>query len=76
MTEYKKIIARPITGTHLTEFKGYYELDLVNEFSSERFVFTIPKPLFDIMIFTKEKIKMVAKQRERVLERDPPRMIS
>lgn len=76
MSEYKETIVRPITGTHLIQFKGYYELDLVNEFSKERFVFTIPRALFDMMILSKEKIKIVARQREHTKPREVPVLTS
>ncbi len=76
MIQYEKVIASPITGTHLTEFKGYYEVDFVNEFSKERFVFTVPKFLFDAMIFSKVKIKPKPEQRKTPLIKPVPVMTS
>jgi hypothetical protein len=76
MTQEKKIVTDFITGTHLTQFKGYYEMDLVNEFNGLRYIFHIPRPLFDMMIFNKDKIKMVPMQRETPKEREVPVLTS
>ena len=76
MTHYRKTKIAFITGTHLIQFKGYYELDLVNEFNSKRWVFHIPKELFDMMIFTKEKVKIIPRQREKQLPKEVPMMTS
>jgi len=72
MQEYKKVVHDFITGTHLIQFKGYYELDIVNQFANIRYVFHIPRELFDMMIFTKEKMKIQAKQIEKPKPREIP----
>jgi len=76
MTQYEETIATFITGTHLIQFKGYYELDLVNIFTKTRYVFHVPKELFDMMIFNKEKLKIQAKQREIPKLREIPVLTS
>lgn len=76
MTQYEEIITDFITGTHLSEFKGYYELDVVNEFSSTRYVFHIPKNLFDMMIFSKKKFKPTTRQMKARKPKPVPMMTS
>ncbi len=76
MKEYEKTKTDFITGTHLTQFKGYYELDLVNEFKDKRYVFHIPRELFDMMIWNKEKVKIVAEQRQIPKQREIPVLTS
>lgn len=76
MTQYRKTKIGFITGTHLIQFKGFYELDLVNEFNNKRWVFHIPRELFDMMIFSKEKIKIVPGQRKKPLPREIPVLTS
>lgn len=57
-----------ITAAHLTEVKKqYYELDLLNEFSGERYVFMIPKQIFMMTIISRTVIKPVV---IKVSERD------
>lgn len=72
MTQYEKTITNFITGTHLIQFKGYYELDLVNEYKKIRYVFQIPKELFDMMIFNKQKIRIKPTQIENPKPREVP----
>lgn len=76
MKQYKEVIHDFITGTHLIQFKGYYELDIVNEFANIRYIFQIPKPLFDMMIFTKEKVKIVPTQRIKPTPKEVPVLTS
>lgn len=76
MIQYEETITDFITGTHLIQFKGYYELDLVNQFKKIRYVFQIPKELFDMMIFKKEKIKIIPKQVEQPKPREVPVLTS
>jgi len=47
-----------VTAAHLTEVKRqYYELDLINEFSGQRYVFMIPKDIFNITIMNRKIVK-------------------
>jgi len=76
MTQYEETITDFITGTHLIQFKGYYEMDLVNVFTKIRYIFHIPKELFDMMILGKEKLKIQAKQRKIPKPREAPILTS
>jgi len=76
MTLYEKVKCMFITGTHLTQFKGYYELDLVNHYNGERYIFQIPKFLFDAMLWNKEKVKPIAKKTEPPKLKPIPMMTS
>ena len=65
-----------VTAAHLTEVKRqYYELDLLNEFSGERYVFMIPKLILDMTIMNKRVIKpQVVKVNERINGKQVPSM--
>lgn len=76
MTEYEETICTFITGTALSQFKGYYEMDLVNEFDKTRYVFHIPRELFDMMIFTKRKVKQDVCRTQSLKKKEILTMIS
>ena len=62
-----KVTTDFVTAAHLTEVKRqYYELDLLNEYSGERYVFMIPKDIFNVTIINRRVIKpQVEKLSER-----------
>ena len=67
-----------VTAAHLTEVRRqYYELDLLNEFSGERYVFMIPKQIFQMTIMNRRVIKPeVVKVSERTNSKPTPNTMS
>ena len=67
-----------VTAAHLTEDKRqYYELDLINEFSGERWVFMIPRDIFNMTIMNKRIVNpKVVKIKRNGKKDDPPVSLS
>ena len=67
-----------VTAAHLTEVRRqYYELDLLNEFSGERYVFMIPKQIFMMTLMNRRIIKpQVVKVKDRNNNNKTPNTMS
>ena len=63
-----------ITAAHLTEVKRrHYELDLINEYSGERYVFMIPRDILNMTIMNKRVMKpVVIKVKRDESNNEPP----
>jgi len=67
-----------ITAAHLTEVKRrHYELDLINEYSGERWVFMIPRDILNMTIMNKRVMKpQVIKVKRNEKNDNPPASLS
>ena len=69
----KSTITNFITAAHLTEVKRrHYELDLINEYSGERYVFMIPRDILNMTIMNKRVMKPVVIKVKRNEDEDKP----